>query len=129
MKTILAAFAALFMTATLAFAEQKCQLGAVEDIEKFASSNSLEAFELKPELIQQFNEFINKNLMAGNLPPTMLDKFVIINLKNGDWMVMYFKNGCIAPNSMATIPTELLSRVLDKAGLKKEDFLKFGVGA
>lgn len=106
-----------------------CQLGAVEDIKKFASSNSLQAFELKPEYIQQFNEFINGNLKAGNLPEVVLDKFVIINMNNGDWMVMYFHNGCIMPNSMATIPTELLARVLDKAGLKKEDFITFGVGA
>lgn len=128
MKTILAAFAALFLTATFAYAEQQCQFGSVTDIEKFASSNSLEALELKPEHIQKFNEFINSNLKAGNLPETILDKFVIVNMNNGDWMVMYFHKGCIAPNSMATIPTELLSRVLDKAGLKKEDFIKFGVG-
>lgn len=110
-------------------AEQKCRMGAVEDVEKFVSQNGLPAYELKVELIEMFNSFINANRASNNLPGVTLDKFLIIDMKNGEWMVMYFYKGCISENSMATISKELLGRILDKAKLKKEDFIAFGTGA
>lgn len=110
-------------------ADTKCRMGAVEDVEKFVSSNSLPAYELKSEFIEMFNSFINANRAANNLPPVSLDKFLIIDLKNGEWMVMYFYKGCIAENSMATITKELLGRILDKAKLAKDNFITFGTGA
>jgi hypothetical protein len=110
-------------------AEQKCRMGAVEDVQKFVSNNSLPAYELKAEFIETFNSFINANRAANNLPPVSLDKFLIIDLKNGEWMVMYFYKGCIAENSMATISKELLGRILDKAKLAKDNFVVFGTGA
>lgn len=145
MKTVIALSVAAFALIAPAFAidlsnqtpsknleyvaEQKCRMGSVEDVQKFVSTNGLPAYELKEEFIEQFNSFINANRASNNFPAVSLDKFLIIDMKNGEWMVMYFYKGCIAENSMATITKDLLGRILDRAKLSKDNFIVFATGS
>ncbi len=137
MKTILAAFAALFMTATLANAididkfptsknvivvESNCKQGTAADAIMSAKQRGLAVLTMKEDAVARTAAGINKNLKANGNPERKIDGFAMVTMTDDARMVMLYQfyDSCVVSAVMA--PSSLMYPALVKLGVAESDW-------